>query len=39
MGYTLGQSSIWTPLGGRQRLREIIFNESIDIYMECHTLF
>lgn len=31
MGYKLGQSSI-RPLGGRQRLREIIFDESVDIW-------
>lgn len=37
MGYKLGQSSI-RPLGGRQRLREIIFDESVDIWNVALTL-
>lgn len=37
MGYKLGQSSI-RPLGGRQCLREIIFDESVDIWNVALTL-
>lgn len=37
MGYKLGQSSI-RPLSGRQRLREIIFDESVDIWNVALTL-